>query len=370
MDSFIVCFRSATNTYSVWVGGMQLDAAMILDATIPQDLPVRGVVLIVALALDALVGEPPWLRRRIPHPVVLFGRAIAGMDKLLNRPLLRRIRLKGKVRRVLGVLAILLLVGMAATIGGGIAAAASAGGMQLSITIELLVVTILLAGRSLTEHARVVANALENGTIKEAREAVTKIVGRNPEALDKHGIARATVESSAENLSDGLVAPALFYIAFGLPGIFAYKMLNTADSMIGYRSARHLAFGWGAAQFDDIANLIPARLTGLLIAFTRPERAWRVITVMLRDAPNHSSPNAGWPESAMAAQLGRSLAGPRLYGHRMSRDLEINKGAPRTMGPADICFTLILMWRAIVLFAILLCVFSLGSEVYSIIKSR
>ena len=151
---------------------MSFDAAMLLDVAISHDLSIRAAILIAALGLDALVGDPPWLWRRLPHPVVLFGRAIALMERLFNRPRLAGIRLKGKVRRGLGVLAIHMLMGGAAAIGGGIAILASAGGMPLSVSVEILLVAILLAGRSLANHAREVATSLENGTIEEARKAV------------------------------------------------------------------------------------------------------------------------------------------------------------------------------------------------------
>lgn len=350
----IVWISSHTNTYSMSIDGMPVDTNMLLDATIPLDLSVRVAILIAALGLDALVGDPHWLWGRIPHPVMLFGRMIAGLDILFNRPQLAGIRLKGKARRVLGVFAIILLVGIACAIGSGIVLAASAGGILLTVFAELLLVAILLAGRSLADHARVVAVALESNTINKARTAVSKIVGRNTEALDRSAIARATIESTAENLSDGVIAPALFYVAFGLPGILAYKMVNTADSMIGYRSARHFAFGWGTARLDDLANLVPARLTGLLIAFVEPANAWRTIGVMLRDAPHHHSPNAGWPEASIAAQLQLSLAGQRAYGRRIRQDREINQGANREAKPTDIVRAYALMWRVAIIFALLL----------------
>ena len=337
----------------MWIDGVPLDTAMILDAAIPLDLPVRAAILIAALGLDALLGDPPWLWVRIPHPVVMFGRATVGLDRLFNRPRLAGIRLKGKARRSLGVLAILTLVGTSTVIGGGLAVAASTGGLLVSIFTELLLVAILLAGRSLADHVKAVAISLEIGTIEEARKTVSKVVGRNTKTLDKSAIARAAIETTAENLSDGLVAPALFYLALGLPGIFAYKMINTADSMIGYRSAKCFAFGWGAARLDDLANLVPARLSGIMIVLTKPAAARHALTVMLRDAPNHSSLNAGWPEAAMAAQLDLSLSGPRYYGLRISKDQEINRSGMREAGPTDIACARTLMWRATMIFALI-----------------
>ena len=332
---------------------MPIDVAMLLDTAIPHDLSVRAAILIAALGLDAVLGDPRWLWGRVPHPVVLFGWAVDGFDRLFNRPRIAGIRLKGKVRRVLGVLVLLLLVGGAVLIGGGIAATVSTGGMLLSILAELLLVAILLAGRSLADHVSAVAASLENETIEEARKAVSKIVGRNTEMLDKPAIARATIETTAESFSDGVIAPAFFYFIFGLPGIFAYKMLNTADSMVGYRTGWYFAFGWSAARLDDLANLIPARLSGFLIALAGPKLTWRSIAVMLRDAPHHRSPNAGWPEAAMAVQLGLSLAGPKFYGKRISQDREINPDTRRKAGSADITRAVMLMWRSVILFVVL-----------------
>ena len=332
---------------------MPFDAAMLLNAAIPHDLSVRAAILIAALGLDALVGDPPWLWVRVPHPVVLFGRAVTGMDRLFNQRRLVGIRLKGKSKRGLGALAIIMLVGLAVATGGLAATTASAGGMLLSATVELLLVTFLLAGRSLADHVKAVGEALENGSIEDARIAVSKIVGRNPDALDRPAVARAAIETTAENLSDGVIAPALFYFTFGIPGIFAYKMVNTADSMVGYRAKTYFSFGWGAARLDDLANIIPARLTGLLIALSGPRRTVHAIAVMFRDAPHHRSPNAGWPEAAMATQLGLSLAGPRSYGHRKSRDREMNKGGNRSVDHTDLVLSLALMWRTIGLFALM-----------------
>ena len=338
---------------------MSFDATMLLNAAIPHDLSVRAVILIVALGLDALVGDPPWLWSKVPHPVVLFGRMIAVIDWLINRSRLVGIRLTGTVRRALGSLSILLLVCIATIIGGGLAAAASFRGMIVSSSMEVLLVAILLAGRSLVDHARAVTTALENGTVKEAQTAVSMMVGRNSETLDRSAISRATIESTAENFCDGVVAPALFYLVFGLPGIFAYKLVNTADSMVGYRSGQYLAYGWSVAKLDDFVNLIPARIAGFLIALAGPKRSRCAIVVMLRDARHHRSPNAGWPEAAMAAQLGLLLGGPRTYGPRMSQDLGMNLGASPEADPTDISRSVTLMWRASALFALLIGVITL-----------
>ena len=325
-----------------------------VDLAIPHDLSHRALILVFALLLDAWLGEPDWLWRHVTHPVVIFGRAISFFDKNLNHR-----KVGGAARRRRGVLAIILLV-LGGLISGGFImalagfASSGFGGAMLTTLVELSLVAILLAGRSLDDHVRAVATALQSGSIKDARFAISMIVGRNPETLDKHAIARAGIETTAENLSDGVIAPALFYLTLGLPGIIVYKMINTADSMTGYKSKRYLAYGWGAARLDDLVNLIPARLTGLLLVITKPDRAGKALTVMLRDAKLHNSPNAGWPEAAMAAQLNLSLAGPRRYGQRMSTDAPMHGEGRREATAHDIEASLTLMWRAIAVFAAML----------------
>jgi len=262
-------------------------------------------ILLAALALDALLGDPRWL----PHPVRLMGGLTGLLDRALNRE-----ALGAGARMVLGAAAVLLVVGASAAAGWAIAEQAAA--LYWGWLAELALVAVLLAQRGMADHMVRVARALDAG-IEPARQAVRHIVGREVKALDGHGIARAAVESCAENYSDGVVAPAFWYLLFGLPGLLAYKAVNTMDSMIGHRSARHHAFGRAAARLDDLANLVPARIAGALVALAalavpgaRAGRAWRT---MLRDAPRHSSPNAGWPEAAMAGALGLSLLGPRRY---------------------------------------------------------
>ena len=200
----------------------------------------------------------------------------------------------------------------------------------------------------------VVAAALERGGLPAGREAVRHIVGRDPLRLDVHGVARAAIESLAENFSDGVVAPACWYLLFGLPGLFAYKMANTLDSMIGHRTVRYRAFGWAAARFDDLLNLLPARLSGLLLAmaaiFAGDSNAGRAFATMLRDARKHHSPNAGWPEAAMAGALGVALAGPRDYAEERVEDPWLGSGTPLA-GPADIARALRLYGLACLLLA-------------------
>jgi len=324
-----------------------LSPETLLAFAMPHDIAIRALLLGVALGLDAWLGEPDWLWRYLPHPVVLLGRAVSLMEKKLNRRGWR-----GGLRRGLGLVGMLGLILLAVATGTLIMALGGIGGRSLTLPVETLLVAILLAGRSLDDHVRAVAVALEGKNLAPARRAVAMIVGRNPDALDRHAIARASIETTAENLSDGVIAPALFYLVGGIPGILAYKMINTADSMIGYKSKRFLAFGWGAARLDDLANLIPARFTGLLIALVAPAHTWLALRVMWRDAGHHRSPNAGWPEAAMAAALGVALAGPRRYGMKMSTDQPMHAEGRRDANAGDILNGLNIMWRVIGLFGL------------------
>ena len=262
-------------------------------------------ILLIALALDALIGDPRWL----PHPVRAMGWLTGLLDRALNR------ESHGEdARVVLGALAVVLVVGASAAAGWAVAH--HAAGIGWGWVAELALVTVLLAQRTMADHMVRVARALDAG-VEPARDAVRHIVGRDVRALDEPAIARAAIESGAENYSDGVVAPAFWYLLLGLPGLLAYKAINTMDSMIGHRSPRHHAFGRVAARLDDAVNWVPARIAGGSIALAAlflpgaaPGVAWRI---MLRDAPKHSSPNAGWPEAAMAGALGLALLGPRHY---------------------------------------------------------
>ena len=202
-----------------------------------------------------------------------------------------------------------------------------------------LIASTLIAQRSLYQHVARVRAAFADGGLDEARRAVSMIVGRDPDQLDEAGVCRAAIESCAENFSDGVVAPAFWLALFGLPGLIAYKAINTADSMIGHRSPRYEAFGWASARLDDLVNLIPARLSGLVIAIVAPIAGGTTGTargVMWRDAAKHRSPNAGWPESATAGALGLALAGPRRYGERIVDDVFLNAEARKAATPDDI----------------------------------
>ena len=287
-------------------------------------------MLAAALILDALVGEPERLWSRLAHPVVLFGRLVAWLDRRLNN---------GPERRRMGVLAVIAL--LLATLPLAFLLAA----LPFGWVLEILGAAVLLAQRSLVEHVGAVAAALER-SLDEGRAAVARIVGRDPRSLDRAGVARAAIESAAENFSDGVVAPAFWFLLGGLPGIVLYKAVNTADSMIGHRDARYLEFGRAAARLDDLLNWIPARLAGLLICLAAPARLPAALRTMWRDARLHRSPNAGWPEAAMAASLGLALAGPRIYGGVITDDPYLNAGASRDATPADIRRAVALVWRA------------------------
>ncbi|MDC1198876.1 adenosylcobinamide-phosphate synthase CbiB, partial [bacterium] len=233
-------------------------------------------MLAAALILDALLGEPDALWRRIPHPAVLMGRSVGWLDARLNLGTSRRAR--GAVTLAVLVLGWWLLAALIAALPFGSA-------------WEVAGAAILLAQRSLTDHVADVARGLR-ASLAEGRAQVAKIVGRDPAALDGTGVARGAIESAAENFSDGVVAPAFWFLIFGLPGIVVYKAVNTADSMIGYRNERYGEFGWAAARLDDALNWIPARLSAVLICVARGgAAAWAVVR---RDARLHRSPNAGW----------------------------------------------------------------------------
>ena len=287
-----------------------------------------AIVLVAAIGLDALVGDPDVLWRRVPHPVVLFGRAIGLADGRFNREGDADAR-----RKALGAATMVLLIGGAAVIGLEIDLLTGSLG-PFGWALEVVVVAVLLAGRSLADHVVAVREGLGHG-LEAGRYAVSMIVGRDPELLDEAGVARAAIESLAENFADGVVAPALWYLAAGLPGLLVYKLVNTADSMIGHRSTRHLHFGWAAARLDDGMNWPAARLTAVMILATSPRSiaGWRGIA---NDAARHRSPNAGWPEAAMATVLGIALGGPRSYGQGVLNEPWLNAGGRRVVATSDI----------------------------------
>jgi adenosylcobinamide-phosphate synthase len=278
--------------------------------------------------------------------VTWLGRLIAAIDTGWNRA-----SDPPSLRRAAGVAGALLVIALAIALGWL---------LQFLLRfllpwgwIQIVLVGILawplVALRSLHDHVAAVANPLLAGDVAAAREAVSRIVGRDPAALDEAGIARAAIESLAENASDGIVAPVLWGALFGLPGILGYKAINTLDSMIGHRSERHEAFGWAAARIDDAANFIPARLTGFLFVLLAPRRS-EALSCMTRDARRHRSPNAGWPEAAMAGALGVRLSGPRIYHGSATAEPWLNEGGRDPLA-ADIVEGLTVYRRSMLLLA-------------------
>ena len=300
-------------------------------------------VTLTAMALDALIGWPQPLYRRIGHPVGGFARIIAWCEARWNRPACSERR-----RRLAGTATVLILVllvgGIAAAIHHALLAALGAWGW---IGIAVLAAPGL-AQRSLHDHVRRVEMALMSAGLPAARAEVGKIVGRDTAALDEAGVARAAIESLAESFCDGVVAPWFWLLVGGLPGIWIYKAINTADSMIGHREPRWRAFGWAAARTDDLMNLAPARLAALLLCLCGPG-GWRT---MWRDARKHASPNAGWPEAAMAGVLGIRLAGPIAYDGVVQAKPWIGQGR-EAVGAADIGRALRVYLRACLCLAVI-----------------
>ena len=284
------------------------------------------------MLIELAFGYPHIILRAIGHPVIWIGRLIGALDHALNRDADPPFR-----RRLFGIAAVAVLIAMS----GAIAAVVERELLRLPFGIFILAVFAgsLVAQRSLHRHVADVAVALEKKGVAAGRRAVAHIVGRDTASLDAAGVARAAIESLAENFSDGIVAPVLWLAIAGLPGAAIYKTINTADSMIGHRTSRHEAFGWAAARLDDLLNLPASRLSALLIVAAASLRkdfaareAWRAVR---RDSPRHRSPNAGYPEAAMAGALGLSLAGPRFYGGVRVEDAFMGDGR-RDASAADI----------------------------------
>jgi adenosylcobinamide-phosphate synthase len=258
-----------------------------------------------ALLIERFTGYPQPIHSRISHPVVWAGKLIDYLDQRLNKP-----GVSPAAGRIRGVAALAILI--AAAFFPAYVIADILSHWRIGWLVEVLLATTLIAQRSLKDHVLDVHAALAR-SLPEARKAVSLIVGRDPSRLDESGVSRAALESLAENSSDGIVAPVLWYALLGLPGIAVYKAINTADSMIGHKNHKYQWFGWASARLDDVVNLPASRLTGLLFAACNPSRFREIVAVMRRDAPKHQSPNAGWPEAAMAAALGLRLGGPRSY---------------------------------------------------------
>ena len=263
----------------------------------------------LALLVERLFGYPKPLYEKIGHPVEWFGTVLKKLEALLYDP--QAEPLQARLRGLAVLLALLLIVTIPAVFVASILST-----LKFGWIVEALLATALIAQHSLYEHVSAVGKGLDT-SLNEGRKAVARIVGRDPATLDESGVVKGALESLAENASDGIVAPVLWYALLGLPGIVAYKAINTADSMIGHKSERYIYFGWAAARLDDLVNLLASRLTGFLFAaaaaWNDQERGKLAVLAMWRDAPKHQSPNAGWPESALAASLGVKFGGPRSY---------------------------------------------------------
>ena len=288
-------------------------------------------ILAAALVLDRWLGEPDWLWGRVPHPVVLFGRVIDTFDRWRDGAAIRGRDFSA------GVLLLAVFAGLAFLIWIAVRALDHLL-PGLGLLVELAIVAILVAHRSLAEHVRAVATGLARSPA-EGRNALAMIVGRDVRDLDGSDVRRAALESLAENASDGVVAPVFWYLVAGLPGIVFYKAVNTADSMIGHRTERFERFGKSAAVLDDWLNWAPARLTAMLVWVIVRARRGSAQAAMLwqrlkRDAPGHRSPNAGWPETAFAVALGVRFGGPRRYGHAMVDGAVLNPEGAEEVGPA------------------------------------
>ncbi len=259
-------------------------------------------VVALALGLEALLGYPAALNRLAGHPVAWPAALIEALERRWNQPTASDQR-----RRLLGLVLVVLLVAASVLLGGAVQGLL--GASLPGLALVALVATVGLAQRSLHDHVAAVLAPLRADDLPAARAAVAMIVGRDTGALDAEGVAAAALESLAESFNDGVVAPAFWLLVGGLPGLFAYKSVNTADSLVGHREECWRMFGWAAARTDDLMNLLPARAAGGLIALAGGG-GWRT---MLRDARRHASPNAGWPEAAMAGALGVQLGGEAVY---------------------------------------------------------
>ncbi len=263
----------------------------------------------MALISESVIGYPAALQSFIGHPVQWIGALITYLDEGLNDP--EAPPTNNRLNGVFALIALLFCCVLPAYILARVLALIPYGWV-----INVLVATVFIAQKSLDDHVQAVALALPR-SLDEARKAVSKIVGRDPNSLDEGGVAKAALETLAENASDGVVAPVFWYALLGLSGLVAYKAINTADSMIGHKSEKYLHFGWATARLDDVVNLPASRLTGALFCAAgyaqgkqAAQRAW---ASMWRDAGKHNSPNAGWPEAAMAGALGLQFGGVRNY---------------------------------------------------------
>ena len=304
-----------------------------------------------ALLLEAMLGYPDGLYRRAGHPVSWVGAAISALERRLNRPEASEAR-----RRIAGVGTLAFAAACGAAFGLTLQRIADRSGQPRALTA--LFATPGLAQRSLHDHVADVRRPLVDGDLPQARTGLARIVGRDVETLDDSGVALAALESLAESFGDGVVAPAFWLTVGGLPGLYAYKAINTADSLIGHMELRFRAFGWAAARAEDLVNLIPARIAAALIVLAG-RGGWRT---MRRDAPKHASPNAGWPEAAMAGALDVQLGGPASYDGVPADRPVFNDGAPAAR-PDDLSRGLAVYRGACVLLIA-------GLAVYGLVRRR
>ena len=284
--------------------------------------------ILLALILDAFLGEPVWIWSKIPHPTVIMGRIIKWCELKYNN---------GINRKNKGILFIAFMVIFLAIFGYLIER------LPFSAIWKILIVAILLSHKSLTEHVTAVSLGLQKN-LSQGRTAVAMIVGRDTANLAETDIARSAIESAAENFSDGIIAPLFWFLIGGLPGILIYKFVNTSDSMIGYKNIQYNQFGWAAARLDDLLNWIPARLSGLLICIVHQNNS--ALNIMWRDAKLHRSPNAGWPESAMAGVLDVSISGPRSYEGVIKNYPFVNVDGKKKLTAVDIDNAVDVLWRS------------------------
>ncbi len=305
----------------------------------------QAVLLFIALVIDRIIGDPKWLWQYVSHPVALFGRLIAFGDEQLN---LHDANKYVAMRKGAGLIVCLILLALLIALAFEQFIALQP---VIGWIVEVAIVWVFLAQKSLFDHVGDVARGLQIDGLEGGREAVGRIVGRDPQTLDESGVVRAAIESLAENFSDGVVAPAFWYLVFGLPGLLVYKMINTADSMIAYKNEKYLHFGNVTAQIDDLANWLPARLSAGFIAMAAMmkfgwQRARYSLQVVARDGAIHASPNAGWPEAAMAGAGDFALGGPRKYSDKTVSQAYINATGKMALGSADIELALELFARA------------------------
>ena len=265
-------------------------------------------ILIIAILIDSIIGDPNWLWKWTGHPIALFAKFIDSCESF------RVNSISPTAEKVFGFIVIVALILISILVGFILIYLLSES--LIGILVCAIIASIFIAQKDLYDHVKQVYKALSKQNLSESRDCVAKIVGRDTAQLDEPGVVRAAIESTAENISDGIIAPVFWCLLFGLPGLLAYKAINTADSIIGYKNDRYINFGWATARLDDLVNYIPSRLSGFIISICAPIVNGKIrsaILTMFKDASKHNSPNAGWPEASMAGILGIALAGPRVY---------------------------------------------------------